>query len=342
MTGPDAPRTTAEFADIVAMQDSGRISALPTHRVIATHLWRTLRTLGFESGRVLVHGDDPETFLGQPHTQGFGYTSLTATVGPAHRPGSRIHAAAITDLNDEDFDLVIAALPFNDVKLTHPVHQVRRRVLEDALTLACVEFTKPGGITVVLASHDLLDDPDPRVRRKLATQADLVGAVRLPGGVQRNVAGTDAAADLILWHRRLDGEPPQGPRFTAAAPVIVDGHVLLHNTYFDERPDHVLGAIGLDPLAYRPNVLTVTGDPTRFAENLGSALDDIAIAARRAGIVYSADPTRLNSAPLPERQAAGGAGVSPAMIPEEHDEPDPFGLPAADPENLGDTGVGLW
>jgi len=338
MTGLDE-RALREFADMVAMRDSGNTSALLPHRIITEQLWKALRTLGFDSGRVLVHGDDPATFLGQPHTKGYGFGSLTATVGPAHRPGDQIRADGFANFA-EDFDLVIAALPFNDVKFAQPVHQVRRRAVQNALALASLDLTKPGGITVVLASHDLLDVPYSGARQEIASQADLIGAVRLPNGIQRNVAGTDVATDLLPFHRVVDGERPWGIEFTGVTAIVVEGRMFLLNTYFDERSDYVLGQIGVDPIASGPNALTVTADPGFFEVDLGTALDDIATTACRAGLVYSAGARTLDVAPQsPEQLAAGGASVSPARgrEPEDRDsEPD------WDDPNLGEPGLGLW
>ena len=336
MTGTQG-RTRAQVADLVAMSDSEHTSALPTHRIIAAHLCKTLHALGFDTGRVLVHGDDPGAFLRQPDAVGYGFASLTATLGPDYRRGEQIRVENFTDTG-EDFDLVIAALPFNDVKLTHPAHQQRRRILEDVFTLASLDFTRPGGLTVVLASHTLLDFPRPQIRQEIARHADLIAAVRLPGGIARNIAGTDAPTDLLLLARAAPDQPPTGIEFTSVTPVVVDGRTLLLNSYFDARPDHVLGQLGVDHLAVGPNALTVTADPRHFYTDLGAALDDIAADALEAGTAGSrhAPVTDVRS-PAPDHPATGGAGRDPSHSrAREPADPDP------DPEHLGEPGFGLW
>ena len=43
---------------------------------------------------------------------------------------------------------------------------------------------------------------NPAARREMSELADLVGAVRLPSGTHRRVAGTDAITDLLIFRRR--------------------------------------------------------------------------------------------------------------------------------------------
>lgn len=339
MTGPDDP-SWRELADRVAMDDSEHTSALRPHRIVTGHLWMALRTLGFDSGRVLVHGDDPTAFLGHPQATGHGFASLTATVGPADHLGYPVQAEKFTDIT-ERFDLVIGALPYNDVKFTHPAHQTRRNAWQDLLTLTSLNLTRPGGLTVILASHDLLDAPHTKVRQQMADQADLIGAVRLPGGIQRNIAGTDNPTDLLLLHRAAPGAARQELDFTYAAPITVDGRMLLLNNYFDERPDYVLGQIGVDPFNGGPNALTVTADPTLFEADLSDALEDIATRARQAGLTYESRATHLDvAAHDAEQHAVSGASLRTALGGREPATGD--GDPDWDDPCVDETGLDLW
>ncbi|QTE28629.1 hypothetical protein [Pengzhenrongella sicca] len=339
MTGPNE-RALREFADMVAMEDSMTTSALRPHRLMAEHVWKALRTLGFESGRVLVHGDDPASYLGHPYAKGHGFGSLVATIGPADGSGYPVQAEKFTNAG-ENFDLVIAALPFNDVKFALPFHQDRRRVMQEVLTFVSLDLTKAGGMTVVLASHDLLDAPDTEARQVIADQADLVGAVRLPGGIQRNVAGTDTATDLIVLHRAPPGQRPRRIEFTDTTPIFIEGRILLLNTYFDERPDYVLGQIDIDPRTSGPNAMTVTADPRQFEADFGAALDDMATTSRREGLVYSAR-TRSGVLDIPgsEQLNAGGANRARPLARDRESETRES-EPVVD-ENPERPELGLW
>ena len=340
MTSPNDP-SLREIADRVAMDDSKHTSALRPHRIMTGHLWMALRTLGFDSGRVLVHGDDPTAFLGHPQAKGHGFASLTATVGPADHRGYPVQAERFTDVT-ERFDLVIGALPYNDVKFTHPAHQTQRNAWQDLLTLTSLNLTRPGGLTVILASHDLLDAPHTKVRQQVADQAELIGAVRLPGGIQRNIAGTDNPTDFLLLHRAAPGAARHKLDFTYAAPISINGRMLLLNNYFDERPDYVLGQIGVDPFNGGPNALTVTADPTAFEADLSDALEDIATQSRRSGLMYESRATRVDVATQDaEQRAVGGASlnVAPAREWEPGSGDD---SPDWDDPSLGEPGLGLW
>ena len=172
------------------MGDSEHISALPTDRIIAAHLWKTLHALGFDSGRVLVC-DDPGAFLRQPDAVGYGFASLTATLGPDHLLGDQVRAEKFTKTG-EDFDLVIAALPFASsrtnldpacprpgVKAPRPARAPRacpRRRYWALSTVCCLRLRCPSRSTpnpsrgIVLAPDPLAVDASPMHLRTALTE----------------------------------------------------------------------------------------------------------------------------------------------------------------------------
>jgi hypothetical protein len=279
----------AELADIMAMRSSVNISALDAHRVMADAIWTTLRTLGFARGRVLASGDDPATFLGLPRSRGCGLGALTATVGPEHAPAMPLAAGSLKNDPREKFDVVIAPIPFNDIAYGSPATAARQRLVQAAIALATVvDMTKPGGITVVLASHELLDMPYTGIRAELSRHADLVGAARLPSGIQRGTSRLSAVTDLIVWHRLGPGDTPRGLDFTSVAPVVASERLLAVNTYFETRGDHVLGRLGAEPTAWGATRPSVAGDRNFFAVDLNTQLERIAAQAHHDGVVYTA------------------------------------------------------
>ena len=53
-----------------------------------------------------------------------------------------------------------------------------------------------------VTSTGTLDRKNPDVRKYLAQRAELVGAIRLPGGTFKENAGTDVASDIIFLQKR--------------------------------------------------------------------------------------------------------------------------------------------
>lgn len=262
-------------ADEVALDDHVATSARPAHRTIASRLWPALRSLGFTSGSALAVGEDAGTLLGLPHTDGHTFTSLSATVTAAHEPGRALAVHEVVPRPGDRFDLVIGLLPYNDVRLQHPQNVVTRRAGQARLAITLAALTHPGGTTVLLASHDLLDNRYPGPRQHLHQLCDLTGAVRLPAGIHRQLPGLDLTTDLLLLHRRREDEPSQSADFEQTVSVTVDGHPTAVNTYFDNHPDHILGTVATDPLAWGPAAITVMARPERLDANLRTALGQI-------------------------------------------------------------------
>lgn len=299
---PRAPRDLRRAADLAALREHRITSAAATHALIARELWTVFRALGFTSGRVLAGGEDAATFLGLSRGQWPGGTSGTAVVGPDHAPGQPLDVHPGWQ-GPGEVDLAITSMPVNDVTLRDPSNIVARRADQVALAILTVRGTRPGGLSALLASHDLMDDPVPIARRELASMADLVGAIRLPSGAHRHQPGTDLPTDLLLFRRRLPGEPQRGASFETAPGVNLDGAMVAINTYFDTRPDRMLGRANYDPTSPAPTNLTLTGDREGLAVELHTAFEQVIAEALRNGLTMT-----------PPRQHAPSQGLLPNAV----------------------------
>lgn len=287
----DIPRAMKIAADELAAYDHRCDPATRTHEIVAAQIWRTFKALGHRGGHVLAVGDGCGTLLG-----------LAASPGPQH--GSVIAykdrrdnaVGPLTDMQHwderEDFDTVIASLSGYDIRLTYPPNIVKRRadhVIDTALALA---VTKPGGLTAVIATHDLMDSPVPFGRRQFAELADLVGAVRFPAGIYRGATGTDEIADLLILRRRESGAPRRGAEWEESNAVALDGGQVFVNAYFDTAIDQVLGSTQFDPTGKAPTNLTVVGSRTQFPGLLANALDNVIAHGQRLGLMATPQSAR--------------------------------------------------
>ncbi|MFE5291362.1 hypothetical protein ACFQ8T_04220 [Isoptericola sp. NPDC056618] len=292
----DDGRDLRRQADEIALDDHVATSARPAHRIIATHLWAMLRGLGFDHGRVLAVGEDAATLLGLPHTDGHSFISLAADITPDHAPGAELPARETVPRAGDRYDVVIASLPYNDVRLQDPAHVVLRRAGQARLALALQRLTRPGGYTVLLASHDLMDNPYPEARRQLHLGGDLLGAVRLPAGAHRQLPGLDLTTDLLVLQRRRENVASRSQGFERTQSIRADGRDVEINAYFDNHVDQVLGTVGADPLAWGPAAITVTSTPDRLDRDLADALGSITSHGQRAGLTFGSadvlDPVR--------------------------------------------------
>lgn len=158
-------------------------------------------------------------------------------------------------LEDNSFDLVIGNVPFGDYKLIDPDH-AKDWLIHDAFFRKALDKVAPGGVVAFITSTGTLDKKNPRVREYLATQANLIGAIRLPNNTF-SAAGTNASSDIIFLQKRehplnaLDPKPDWC--YTSKVTVEKVGKVkegeqpekvqAFINNYFVRNPQMVLGTI---------------------------------------------------------------------------------------------------
>src|SRR5699024_4739273 len=86
-------------------------------------------------------------------------------------------------------------------------HNASGHSMHNHFIVKTLALTRPGGVVGVLTSSFTMDAVDSSARREMNAMADLVGAVRLPTGAHRRTAGTDAVTDLLIFRKRMPGEP---------------------------------------------------------------------------------------------------------------------------------------
>jgi N12 class adenine-specific DNA methylase len=181
-------------------------------------------------------------------------------------PDARVYAGVgfqEVDLPHDYFDLAISNIPFGEFKVHDPriPHDFLRRTIHDYFFGRALQLVRPGGIIAFLTSYGTLDKKDSRMRRWLATQAELIGAVRLPNGVFRENAGSESATDLLILRKYREGDKPQDAPWTMAAaaslPIVPpdmgrnmtfgsryadrqDADLII-SQHFIDRPDQVVG-----------------------------------------------------------------------------------------------------
>lgn len=168
---------------------------------------------------------------------------MTASIAQALNPSAKVRAEsfAVSPFQDDTFDAVIGNVPFGEVSLHDPQHNVGKHSIHNHFIIKSLDLTRPGGLVAVLTSRYTLDAQDTAARQEMFERADLVGAVRLPSGAHRKLAGTEAITDLVVLRKRHPDETPgdDGWVFTTNVDLTDrDGDVTpTHiNTYFEIRP----------------------------------------------------------------------------------------------------------
>ena len=197
------------------------LTAFYTPDSLAAGIWDLLENKGYRGGRVLETSAGTGVFLNQrlsnfDEEQHFTAVEMEKTTGSILRhtnPDAWVLNQPLerTNLPKEAFDLVVGNFPFGEFKITDPE-------IENSLSIHNYFMKKSllrlrvGGVAAVLTSTWTLDSEKSAFRENLAKQADLVSAIRLPGGVFGG-SQTDASCDLLVFRKRKEGQPYAGLPF---------------------------------------------------------------------------------------------------------------------------------
>jgi N12 class adenine-specific DNA methylase len=277
------------------------LNAHYTHPELAQAMWDLAAGLGFAGGRAIEPGCGAGVFIGlAPETAemvGVELDETTAQIAQELYPHARVINRSFADssrtLRPGSFDLAIGNVPFGKVTLYDPEHNRGGHAIHNHFIVKSLALTRPGGLAVLLTSRYTLDAANPAARREMSELADLIGAIRLPSGAQRRVAGTEAITDLLVFRRRQPGAEPVEEAWVRTEEVDVDGGRARISSYLAARPEQVLGKLKLSRGLYGEDELVVE----RHAE-----MEDLAAEIRAWGERGAV------------RQPAAAAEVAPAVI----------------------------
>ena len=284
-------------------------------------IWQAVRRAGFAGGRVLEPGVGSGTFLatwsgddGEAiEAVGVEVDPITAGIAGLLHPEATIRSEsfALTRYPDGWFDLTVGNVPFGNYKLFDPLYNRAGLSIHNHFVHKSLAMTRPGGYVVVLTSRYTLDAAGTTARAAMAETADLIGALRLPDGAMQQVAGTDAAMDLLLLRRRLPGDDPAGESWMSLAALETPNGPVTINEVFAAHPEWVLGELGVGRGRYRDDDLIVRArtalvDGREVREPLGPAMN-----AALTRIIDSAVAAGLG---ITQRISAPGASLDAAEV----------------------------
>lgn len=149
----------------------------------------------------------------------------------------------------DTFDFSVGNIPFGDYKVYDKNHRdLSKYVIHDYFILKSLEVVKPGGFVAFATSSGTLDKESTQVREKIALQADLVGAIRLPTDAFNDNARTQVNSDILFFQKRLPNTEPDNTSWIGTnktkLPVNVYGGYeedINISQYFIDNPDMIIG-----------------------------------------------------------------------------------------------------
>lgn len=227
-------------------------------------MWEALGRFGFDGGRILepalgaghFFGLMPPGMAAKSKLVGVELDQITGKIARFLYPEANVYVQGFeeTVLPDNFFDVAISNVPFGDIQIadsSYPRYLTNK--IHNYFFVKALDKVRPGGLIVFITSTGTMDARTNRdVRKYLASKADFIGAVRLPGSTFREVAKTDVTTDIIVLKKRTEGQEPSGEAWIESKESglvsKVDGKPLYINEYFTIHPEMVLGKLAEDKL----------------------------------------------------------------------------------------------
>lgn len=289
--------------------DASILNAFYTPPALSSAIWDGLADLGFDGGDVLEPGCGSGIFMATApegaSVTGIELDPITARIARHLNPQADVRNESFYDtrLPAHGYDAVIGNVPFGETRRPDAEWNKELRFnLHEYFIRKGIAGLHPGGVMAVVTSTATSDKRSPVLRAEVATEADFLGAVRLPGGAFRRQAGTDVATDILVFRKRLPGEEiTQQTRDwqTTSERDFGDGTAHRVNNYFLKNPERVLGAMGTSGQWGRLSVTNENYDPLS-AGPVRTALEGIVEEAKAQGRTY----VPLTDAQRTEREQA--------------------------------------
>ncbi|GIQ68363.1 helicase [Xylanibacillus composti] len=253
--------------DEYAAARSSTITAFYTEQAIIRLIHDTLKRFGLTdgTGRKLL---DPSMGTGnflsvlppeweKAELHGVELDSLTGRLARQLYPNANVRQQGFetVDWKNTRFDAMFSNIPFHNVRVFDKQY-TSNYLIHDYFFIKSLDLLKPGGILAYIVSKGTLDKQDSSVRKLLAQQSELIGAIRLPNTTFQSLAGATVTTDIVFLQKRA-----MPIRFTNEEwPEWVDvgqtsDHVPL-NRYYLSHPEKVLGRMIWDQGMYGPEQTT--------------------------------------------------------------------------------------
>lgn len=284
--------------------ESARASVNNSHYTevhVIEAIWQAVQRFGFQNGRILEPAAGIGHFIGAMPRAIAERSDVTAIeiddlsgrlMKALYQPGGvdvRINPFEKTSLPDNWFDLVIGNVPFGKYPaFDASTRPYARFSIHNYFFGRALDLVRPGGLVCLITTSFTLDALDSSVRHYLGTQAQFLGAIRLPKGAFAGIASTDVQTDVVFLRRRQRTEAVDETWLNLRLVPDSLRHPQCHtrylqvNAWYAEHPEFCIGQIRQESNGYEEVPIAVfDGDleaelPKRIAllpENVYQALD---------------------------------------------------------------------
>lgn len=225
-------------------------------------MWQAVQAFGFTGGRILEPSAGVGHFIGAMPRILVDRSSVTAVeidslsgrmlnaLYAPHGVDVRIAPFEKTSLPDQWFDLVIGNVPFGKYKAADVSNRAYARFsIHNYFFGHALDLVRPGGLVCLITSSHTMDAQDGGVREYLASQAHLLGAIRLPQGAFAGLASTQVQTDILFLRKRQRAEAVAADWMNIGMVPDSLRHPQCHerylaiNAWYSQQPQFCIGRI---------------------------------------------------------------------------------------------------
>lgn len=250
-------------------------------------IWQAIQRFGFSGGRILEPSAGIGHFIGAMPPRIAERSKVTAIeidqlsgrmLKAIYEPAgvdARIAPFEKASLAENWFDLVIGNVPFGKYKVADSNNRPYSRFsIHNYFFGRALDAVRPGGLVCFITSCHTLDAWADDACNYIASQAQFLGAIRLPKGAFSGIAGTDVQTDIIFLRKRHRAEEVNTDWLGMAAlpealrhPRCYERNVHI-STWYAKHPEFCIGKVTLESNGYERVATTV------FDGDVGAALSE--------------------------------------------------------------------
>lgn len=231
-------------------------------------VWKGLMHLGFTGGKILEPGMGTGLWIGLTPEQigdncawtGVEIDPVSGRIAQLLYPEAEIHIRGFQEamLPRDFFDLAVGNVPFGVTAPNDATMPKIASTLHDYFIIKALHLIRPRGLLALLTSVGTLQSSRGKeVRKWIATNAELVGAMRLPCTAFQKFTGTSVTTDLLILRKRdrpleksevASNEDCQWIELSSSDVVGEDEKPLMMPGYYKAHPEMMLGKPCIDKL----------------------------------------------------------------------------------------------
>lgn len=304
---PEWAKERAELKSLLTTEeyDSARASVLNAHYTspeVIKGMWGAMEYLGFTGGRAIEPASGVGHFIGMTPAALRDKVKWTATeldkvtgaIAQQLYQRADVNVQGFETLNRPNgfYDVAISNVPFGSFNI-RDLRYKDEYLIHDYFFIRSLDLVRPGGVVAFITSSGTMDKASDSARAEIMKRADLLGAIRLPGGKKgafAGNAGTEVTTDILFLRRKGPGLAAIATEWQNLKEIQTPDGPTRVNEYFAARPEMMLGQMRLIGSMYRDKSPVLEGDATNLE---GRILD----AARQ---MPANSYTRAEGAPLSE------------------------------------------